>query len=50
MIVTEWQAFKAPDFDFIKQQLRQPVIFDGRNLFEPYRMEKKGIVYRSIGR
>jgi len=50
VIVTEWRAFKAPDFDFIKQQLRQPVIFDGRNLFEPKRMERKGIVYRSIGR
>ncbi|MNZ83083.1 UDP-glucose 6-dehydrogenase YwqF [compost metagenome] len=50
VIVTEWQAFKAPDFDFIKQQLRQPVIFDGRNLFEPKRMERKGIIYRSIGR
>lgn len=50
VIVTEWQAFKAPDFDFIRQQLRQPLIFDGRNLFEPRRMAKKGIVYRSIGR
>ncbi|WP_349573383.1 UDP-glucose dehydrogenase family protein [Azotobacter salinestris] len=50
VIVTEWQAFKAPDFDFIKQQLRQPVIFDGRNLFEPRRMARKGIVYCSIGR
>ena len=50
VIVTEWQAFKAPDFDFIKQQLRQPVIFDGRNLFEARRMARKGIVYCSIGR
>ncbi|MFC0666880.1 UDP-glucose dehydrogenase family protein [Azotobacter chroococcum] len=50
VIVTEWQAFKAPDFDFIKQQLRRPVIFDGRNLFEPRRMVRKGIVYCSIGR
>lgn len=50
VIVTEWQAFKAPDFDFIKQQLRQPLIFDGRNLFEPGRMAKKGIRYQAIGR
>ncbi|TBW09310.1 UDP-glucose/GDP-mannose dehydrogenase family protein [Azotobacter chroococcum] len=50
VIVTEWQAFKAPDFDFIKQQLKQPVIFDGRNLFETKRMSKKEIVYYSIGR
>jgi len=50
LIVTEWQIFKAPDFDLIKQQLKQPVIFDGRNLFEPKRMNKKGFEYNSIGR
>lgn len=50
IIVTEWQAFKAPDFDFIKQQLSQPVIFDGRNQFEPKRMARKGFKYYSIGR
>ncbi|MFC0710510.1 UDP-glucose dehydrogenase family protein [Azorhizophilus paspali] len=50
VIVTDWQAFKAPDFEYIKQQLRQPLIFDGRNLFEPTRMQQKGIVYYSIGR
>jgi UDPglucose 6-dehydrogenase len=50
VIVTEWQAFKAPDFKLIKQQLRQPLIFDGRNLFEPNRVNKKGLTYSSIGR
>ncbi|WP_349570029.1 UDP-glucose dehydrogenase family protein [Azotobacter salinestris] len=50
VIVTDWQAFKAPDFEFIRQQLRQPLIFDGRNLFEPARMQKKGFTYYSIGR
>lgn len=50
IIVTEWQAFKAPDFDFIKTQLKQPVIFDGRNLFERMRMTQKGFTYLSIGR
>ena len=50
VIVTEWQVFKAPDFELIKQQLRVPVIFDGRNLFDPERIQKKGIEYRSIGR
>ena len=49
VIVTEWQTFKAPDFDFIKQKLGQPVIFDGRNLFEPTRMDEKEINYYSIG-
>lgn len=50
IIVTEWQAFKAPDFELIKEQLTQPVIFDGRNLFEPERMKNKQIEYYSIGR
>ena len=50
VIVTDWPAFKAPDFEFIKQQLHQPVIFDGRNLYEPARMKKKGITHYSIGR
>lgn len=50
IIVTEWQAFKAPDFEIIKQQLRTPIIFDGRNLFEPNRIKTKGIEYISIGR
>lgn len=50
IIVTEWQAFKAPDFEFITQALSSPVIFDGRNLFDPARMSKKGIRYYSIGR
>ncbi|WP_297185820.1 UDP-glucose/GDP-mannose dehydrogenase family protein [uncultured Porticoccus sp.] len=50
IIVTEWQAFKAPDFEFIKQALNKPVIFDGRNLFDPERLGRKGIRYYSIGR
>jgi UDPglucose 6-dehydrogenase len=50
VIVTEWQAFRAPDFELIKQSLSQPVVFDGRNMFEPARMMKKGFTYYSIGR
>jgi len=50
VIVTEWQAFRAPDFDLLKAQLAEPVIFDGRNLYEPKRMVKKGFTYYSIGR
>lgn len=50
VIVTEWQEFKAPDFEYIKQQLKSALIFDGRNLFEPKRMSKKGITYYSVGR
>ena len=50
VIVTEWQAFKAPDFGLIKQQLKHALIFDGRNLFDPKRLVLKGFVYKSIGR
>ncbi len=50
IIVTEWQHFRAPDLNFIQQSLKKPVLFDGRNLFEPKRLEKCGIVYYSIGR
>ena len=50
IIVTEWQAFKAPDFEIIKKMLLSPTIFDGRNLFEPKRLTKKGFTYSAIGR
>ncbi|MGM0702879.1 MAG: UDP-glucose dehydrogenase family protein [Pseudomonadota bacterium] len=49
-IVTDWQSFKAPDFELMQQQLSAPVIFDGRNLFEPKRMARKGFTYYSVGR
>lgn len=49
-IVTEWQAFRAPDFDVIKNMLSQATIFDGRNMYDPKRMQKKGFVYYSVGR
>ncbi|WP_313433353.1 UDP-glucose/GDP-mannose dehydrogenase family protein [Atlantibacter hermannii] len=50
VICTEWQAFRAPDFDLIKKALKQPVIFDGRNLYDPIRLNKRGFVYYAIGR
>jgi len=50
VIVTEWQHFKAPDFEFIKSTLTDPVIFDGRNQYETKLLIKKGITYYSIGR
>jgi UDPglucose 6-dehydrogenase len=50
IIVTEWKAFKSPDFEEIKSRLKQAVIFDGRNLFEPLILEKHGIEYHGIGR
>lgn len=50
VIVTEWQNFKAPDFDLIRSMLNSPVIFDGRNLYNPKRMQQKGFSYYTIGR
>ncbi|MGE8150082.1 UDP-glucose dehydrogenase family protein [Pseudomonas vancouverensis] len=50
IIVTEWQAFRAPDFDLLARQLRQPLIFDGRNLYDPQRLSKRGFTYLSVGR
>lgn len=48
--VTEWQQFRAPDFDLIKTTLSSPVIFDGRNMYNPRRLAQQGITYYSIGR
>ncbi len=50
VIVTEWQQFRSPDFDAIKSKLKDPVIVDGRNLYSPEQMTKKGITYYAIGR
>ena len=49
VICTEWRAFRAPDFDVIIELLKQPVIFDGRNIHDPSRMEREGISYFGIG-
>jgi UDPglucose 6-dehydrogenase len=50
LIVTEWKEFRTPDFDFIKATLKQPLIIDGRNLYEPALMRLFGIDYVGIGR
>lgn len=50
IIMTEWNAFREPDFFLIKESLKSPAIFDGRNLYDPQRMKKIGIDYFSIGR
>jgi UDPglucose 6-dehydrogenase len=49
-IVTEWQEFRSPDFDYIKTALRTSVIFDGRNLYDPAHMARAGFGYHAIGR
>jgi UDPglucose 6-dehydrogenase len=49
-IVTEWNEFRNPDFEVMLRLLRQPVIFDGRNLYDPARMAELGFIYQGIGR
>lgn len=49
-IVTEWQVFRTPDFDKVKELLINPVIFDGRNVYDSNHMKKLGFYYESIGR
>ena len=49
VICTEWRPFRAPDFEELKERLFQPVIFDGRNIHDPERMEREGFTYFGIG-
>ena len=49
-ILTEWKQFLHPDFERMKSRMRSPVIFDGRNLYSPFRMRDTGFTYYSIGR
>ncbi|CAG7598194.1 UDP-glucose dehydrogenase family protein [Candidatus Vallotia tarda] len=49
-IMTEWKAFKSPDFGVLKRALKAPLVFDGRNLYEPNDMAEFGIEYYAIGR
>ena len=50
LIVTEWKAFRTPDFQKLKSQLKHPIIFDGRNLYDPKEVRSHGIEYFAIGR
>jgi len=50
VIVTVWKAFHTPDFDLVMQKLKRPIVFDGRNLYEPASMQELGIEYYGIGR
>src|SRR5262249_15137621 len=49
-IVTEWSEFRNPDFEVMSRLMRQPVIFDGRNLYDPAQMAALGFIYQGIGR
>jgi UDPglucose 6-dehydrogenase len=50
VIVTEWKAFRSPDFEGLRKALRQPIIFDGRNLYDPATVAAHGFEYHGIGR
>jgi UDPglucose 6-dehydrogenase len=50
IIVTEWKAYRSPNLERLKALMKTPVIFDGRNLYEPSTMKEAGIVYQGIGR
>jgi UDPglucose 6-dehydrogenase len=50
VIVTEWREFRSPDFDAMRAALKQPVVIDGRNLFEPAVAKAHGLEYVAIGR
>jgi len=50
IIVTEWKEFRSPDFDDMKKRMKSPVVFDGRNLYDPVMMQEAGIEYFSMGR
>jgi UDPglucose 6-dehydrogenase len=50
VVLTEWKAFKAPDFELLMEKLKTPVVFDGRNLYDPPALAELGIEYHAIGR
>ena len=50
LIVTEWKVFRSPNFDTVKALLKSPLIFDGRNLYDPQTMRDRGFEYFPIGR
>jgi UDPglucose 6-dehydrogenase len=50
VIVTEWLVYRNPDLDRVKGLLKQPIVVDGRNLFDPERMSRHGFRYHGIGR
>lgn len=50
IVITEWKSFRAPNFELIKKKLKVPLIFDGRNIYEPSSLVREGFEYYSIGR
>ena len=50
LLVTEWQVFRNPNFERMKSLMREPVVFDGRNLYDPTQMREMGFTYYGVGR
>jgi len=50
VVVTEWNEFRRPDFDRMKSLLKTPVVFDGRNIYDPARLRDLGFIYYGMGR
>ena len=50
LLITEWKQFRNPDFEILKKRLRTPVIFDGRNQYDPGDVKSMGFEYYGIGR
>jgi UDPglucose 6-dehydrogenase len=48
-IVTEWNEYRTPDFGYLKHKMKSPVVFDGRNLYDPAKMIRDGFTYSGIG-
>jgi len=50
VVITEWKIFRSPNLDLMKQRLKNPLIFDGRNIYDPAEMKRYGFEYQGIGR
>ena len=50
LLITEWQAFRNPSFERMKSSMRQPVLFDGRNIYDTVHLREQGFTYYGIGR
>jgi len=50
IILTDWDEFREPNWDKVSSLLKNPIIIDGRNMFDPAAMAAKGFVYHSVGR
>lgn len=50
LICTEWNEFRRPNYDKMRESMKEAVVFDGRNIFDPIKMRQKGFIYNSIGR